>query len=558
MGPLHRVRGWITGLSEQAGRLRYRWADLRRIPAREMAGDTNAGPDFSWLLQAGSTAAILACPARSTVVYELTLPAGARVVARCGLPRDATGDSIVEFEIRIASRAAERVSRVRVGGVRRGGRRSRVLRVEVAEEGPVRVTLRTLLVAGPAGTRAVWSNPRVETPRPIRDLMSALGSRSRWPMLRPGGARGSASSGNTRYRLWVRETEPSRRGLAEQRRWSQPRARTFTLITDARNLRALSMRTVACVLDQTYPHWEWLLVSEHPTRLAGAGRRDTRVRFVSVAAHAGRAAAWNAALQQAGGELAVLLDDGDTLGPAALYEVARAIDQTDAHVFYSDEDRSGPAGGRHSPQFKPDWSPELLLSGNYVGRLAAFHVGQARSAGGFRGEWPGAEEWDFWLRLSAARVRFRRIPRCLYHAQAVRPGPEPHHVQSLLERHCATIDRPAVVTTSAGLPHVAWHMPDEPPVSIIVPNRNAPGVLERLVEGILTGTRYPRRELVIVDNQSTDPATLRFYRALAERGMARIVPFDRPFNFSAACNAGAAAASGEMLLFLNNDIEVLS
>lgn len=94
-------------------------------------------------------------------------------------------------------------------------------------------------------------------------------------------------------------------------------------------------------------------------------------------------------------------------------------------------------------------------------------------------------------------------------------------------------------------------------VSIVIPNRNAAAVISKCVNGLLHGTSYPRREVVIVDNGSTEPEVLELYRSLERQGRGVVVPFDRPFNYSAACNAGAAAARGDLLLFLNNDIEIL-
>jgi GT2 family glycosyltransferase len=104
---------------------------------------------------------------------------------------------------------------------------------------------------------------------------------------------------------------------------------------------------------------------------------------------------------------------------------------------------------------------------------------------------------------------------------------------------------------------VRWNVGGAPLVSVIIPNRNAAAVLQKCVDGLLHQTSYPRREIVIVDNGSTEAAVLELYAGLERAGHGRIVPFDRPFNFSAACNAGAAAAAGELLLFLNNDIEVI-
>jgi GT2 family glycosyltransferase len=113
------------------------------------------------------------------------------------------------------------------------------------------------------------------------------------------------------------------------------------------------------------------------------------------------------------------------------------------------------------------------------------------------------------------------------------------------------------VTRSDIASRVIWDVQEQPTVSIVIPNRNAAAILKQCVSGLVEGTSYPRRELVIVDNGSTDPEVRELYRWLEREGLGRIVPFDRPFNFSAACNAGAAAARGDLLLFLNNDIEVI-
>src|SRR6185436_2876978 len=124
--------------------------------------------------------------------------------------------------------------------------------------------------------------------------------------------------------------------------------------------------------------------------------------------------------------------------------------------------------------------------------------------------------------------------------------------------HCGQLGHSVEVSRSASGYRVVWPLQQQPLVSIVIPNRNAAEVLTRCVNGLLDGTSYAHRELVIVDDGSTDPAVLELYRSLEREGRGVIVPFDRrPFNFSAACNAGAARARGDLLLFLNNDIEII-
>src|SRR6185437_7278864 len=143
-------------------------------------------------------------------------------------------------------------------------------------------------------------------------------------------------------------------------------------------------------------------------------------------------------------------------------------------------------------------------------------------------------------------TRFRRLPRCLYHRQ---------------DEDMSIADTRADAVRSAHLEEIGlvsgWRARGQPTVSIVIPNRNAAAVLGKCVTGLVGQTAYPHREIVIVDNESTDADVLDIYEELQRKGHGRIVPFNRQFNFSAACNVGAAAARGELLLFLNNDIEVI-
>ena len=256
-----------------------------------------------------------------------------------------------------------------------------------------------------------------------------------------------------------------------------------------------------------------------------------------------------------------VVDAGDRLAPEALYEVARST-AADAAVeaLYTDEDQAGEAGERQAPRFKPAWSPDLLLDGPYVGRLAFLRVDLMRALEGFREGIDGSEEWDLWLRASRRRLAVRRIPLVLYHRhhRHAAPAQPPASAARVLADRCAESGTAVdVQCSSSGHWRVSWQPPRQPLVSIIVPNRNAAAIMRQCATGVLDQTAYPSRELIIVDNGSTEAATLQLYAELTGAGRARVVPFDRPFNFSAACNAGAAAARGELLLFLNNDIEVI-
>ncbi len=409
--------------------------------------------------------------------------------------------------------------------------------------------------------RAWWGDPRVEAPRPLSDLLQWLMSSLSQRTLRGLWHRALPADSERLYTLWTREHQPSPRLLRVQQESSGDSARRFSLITYVSASPPWpSDATAAGVFGQSYPHWEWLVVT--PERaigdVTGRLRRDSRVRVIGVPSASSRAEAWNAGLEHSQSSHAALLDPDDVLSPHALYEMSKVLeDAPELDAVYSDEDHIDSAGRRRDPHFKPDWSPELLLSGNYLGRLTMFRVAMLRTAGGFCTDCEGVEEWDLVLRLARAGARARRLPKCLYHGRRTAPSVAPERIERLLQAHCEQLGLTNVAARVTGSPRVTWDVPGAPTVSVIIPNRNAGAVLEQCLRGFREVTRYPHLELVIVDNGSTDPDVHALYRALEREGRARIVPFDRPFNFSAACNVGAAAASGELLLFLNNDIEMI-
>jgi GT2 family glycosyltransferase len=258
-----------------------------------------------------------------------------------------------------------------------------------------------------------------------------------------------------------------------------------------------------------------------------------------------------------------LLDSGDLLHPAALEQVVGALQaDRDCDLLYTDEDRLSPDGRRcHTPMLKPDWSPEMLLGQDCIGRLAVLRTAAVRAVGGLRADRAAVLDWDLYLRLAEKRCRIRHLRQCLYHrAASAPPGEDVRAAQrQVIREHLARQGLDAEATHQAnGVLRLRWPLSRTPLVSIIIPSRNRAALIQRCIEGIRRRTSYAHLEILIVDNQSTEGEVLAFYRRLEAEGAARIIPFNRPFNYSAACNAGARAARGEMLLFLNNDTDVLA
>ena len=324
------------------------------------------------------------------------------------------------------------------------------------------------------------------------------------------------------------------------------------------------------LLNQTFSDWEWCLVDDHSDDretkkllelLAGL---SARVR-VSVSAVRGISAANNQALDLARGEYVGFLDHDDLLHPAAL-EMMRDKLGEGYDVVYSDEDKLEDASGELvEPFFKPDWSPEYLRGAMYVGHLLCVRRELAARTR-FDSAFDGVQDFEFMLRLSESKPRVGHIPRILYHwrktagSVAERTDAKPH-LGLLQERavnaHLQRMKLPASAEQAA-LPHRLRVVPERRDgysrVTIIIPTRDAPEVFGRCLKSIFEKTSYPNFEVVVMDNDTADPAAL----ALIEQYPVRRIQFPGRFNFSRANNRGAEAATGEFLVFLNNDTEVMT
>ena len=232
-----------------------------------------------------------------------------------------------------------------------------------------------------------------------------------------------------------------------------------------------------------------------------------------------------------------LLEPGDEVAPFTLDAIAGRLDENpEIDLLYSDEDRVTKTGRRVRPILKPSWSPTLLEHRDYIGRLAIIHRRNLAILDGSVAATVSRFQWDALGRLDCDPARIVRLPGFLCH----RPD-EPNHESA---------KRPRVEPAP-------WAAEKAPLVSLIVPTRDNPRMIRNCVDGLLQKTEYPNREIILVDNGSANSETLALYARWLREERIRVVPFDRPFNYSAACNLGARHARGDLLLFLNNDTRVI-
>ncbi len=400
------------------------------------------------------------------------------------------------------------------------------------------------------------------------------------------------AAGFARRRLLPRPGRylPGKKALAAQRAEDTSGFPVISILTPLYNTPQHYLeRFLASVQGQTCGAWQLCLadasdeshayVGQTVRRLAGD---DPRIRYVKIE-NGGIAANTNRAAALAEGEYLALADHDDELAPHAVYTVGKAIlagakDGAKPQFLYSDEAlfRRTPKDA-HVAHFKPDYAPEYLMACNYICHLAVFSRALFEAVCGERPECDGAQDHDLFLRMidrmqaddpAAAPVH---IPQVLYywrvHAASTSggTGAKPYvqaAAQKAVADHLAATGRKGVVEPGKfpGLCHVRWALPDPLPlVSILIPSKDHADDLEKCLHSIYARTNYDNYEVLVIENNSTDPATFDYYKTLPQRYEGcRVVTYRGGFNFSAINNFGRKAAKGQYLLLLNNDVEVLS
>ena len=334
-------------------------------------------------------------------------------------------------------------------------------------------------------------------------------------------------------------------------------------------------RAIASVRAQSYSNWELCLADDGSGSagtsaiLAQAAADDARVRVTALARSGGIAAASNAALALGRGEYVALLDQDDELSADALLHAVDAINHHPrAGFLYSDEDKIDTAGKRYDPFFKPDWSPDLLLSENFCTHLLVARRDLVEHVGGFRTEYDGSQDYDLILRMSALTPEVAHIPRVLYHWRAA-PGSAAASAQAkpyaaeagrrAVEDHMRRLGTGATVVAGCGPGRLRVRYPIAPGsrAAILIPSGGHEGALRACLKSLAT-TTYTDWEVVVIDNSRGR----RIERLVGSWECGHAVRYldwrDRPFNYSAMNNAAARECTAPLLVFLNDDVEVIA
>jgi glycosyltransferase involved in cell wall biosynthesis len=339
-------------------------------------------------------------------------------------------------------------------------------------------------------------------------------------------------------------------------------------------------RAVESVRQQSYDNWELCLADDHSSdprvrpALEGLESDDSRISVVYRQENGRISEATNSALRIAQGEFVALMDNDDELPANALAYVVQALNENESlDVIYSDEDKIDERGKRSDPAFKPDYSPDLLLSTNYISHLGVYRRSLAMELGGFRSEFDGAQDYDFVLRATESTTpdKIRHISRVLYHWRTLPTSTAGNQsskdyafsagqyaVQAALDRR--GIGAKVRRSPLNGIYDIEYDIPGDELVSVIIPTKNGYDNIERCVNSILEKTTYAHYEILIADNGSTNKSMFDLYDQLSSHSKVpiKVLNIDIPFNFSTINNLAAQQASGRYLLFLNDDTKVIA
>ena len=394
------------------------------------------------------------------------------------------------------------------------------------------------------------------------------------------------------YMEWRKEELPSKEELLRQSRERFEEEVVISVLVPLYNTPLFFLKEmIHSVLDQSYSGWELCLADGSDEEHAWVGdwcreivKKDGRVKYRKLEENGGISENTNVCIQMASGDYLALFDHDDLLTPDALYEVRKAILERQADVIYTDEDKvNGDSTVYSEPHFKSDFNLDLLRANNYICHFFVVKKEIVDLVGGLRSEYNGSQDYDFIFRCVEQANQIVHIPRVLYHWR-MHENSTAANQQSKL--YCYTAGQRAIAShlercgiegevlmqEHLGFYRVDYPVQGEPLVSILIPNKDEKETLKGCIDSIFQKSSYRNFEIIVIENNSVEAETFAYYSELQgggtedrgdekgriKRERVRVVEWKGEFNFSKINNYGVSFASGEYLLFLNNDMEVIS
>ncbi|HMP17408.1 MAG TPA: glycosyltransferase [Gemmatales bacterium] len=331
---------------------------------------------------------------------------------------------------------------------------------------------------------------------------------------------------------------------------------------------------IQSVFAQTYSRWELILSNDGndcstlTNHLQNWRHQDSRIRTVQCRVNQGISIATNRAILASSGDYLAFLDQDDLLHPQALQAVANAHQEHSADLYYTDEDRIDIDGNRVEPFFKPAWSPLLLRSMMYLGHLCIYSRKILDRAGYCDPDYDGTQDYELALRVTdLPDCRVVHVPGIFYHWRMHGYSADAENNQRCHERGkralAASLQRREIsANIESGFRPCTYAVRPKrsyPKISILIPTRNNYGYLQRCIESIRQRSSYRDYEILVIDNGSDDQTTVDYIKtANQNEQINHVLNLDVPFNHSFMNNRAAEHASGDLLLLLNDDTEVIT
>ena len=370
-----------------------------------------------------------------------------------------------------------------------------------------------------------------------------------------------------------------RRKLEEETRFSKDVM--FSILVPLYNTPKNFLREmIDSVLSQTYCKWELCLADGSDTEHAYVESicqsyctRDHRIKYKKLAANEGISGNTNECYKMATGNYIGLFDHDDLLHPSALFEYMRVICEQDADYIYCDEltFHGKSVDNMITLHFKPDFAIDNLRANNYICHFSVFARPLLEGTELFRSQFDGSQDHDMILRLTSKAKHIEHVPKVLYywrsHSGSVASGIEAKtyainaakgavaaHLESV-GIHDFTIESTRAFAT---IFRIHYALTETPLISILIPNKDHEEDLRRCIDSIKNLSTYDHYEIIVIENNSTDPSIFQYYKELEYENTARIVTYEGAFNYSKINNYGATFARGKYLLLLNNDTQVIT
>ena len=328
------------------------------------------------------------------------------------------------------------------------------------------------------------------------------------------------------------------------------------------------------ILKQSYPNFEIILIDDNSSNIETLNtlkeyENNSKIKIKYRKTNGMISVASNDGIKLAKGEFLVLVDNDDKLDQNAFYYLVEALNKDKTLDFiYTDEDKMDIHGKYFEPHFKPDYSPDTLMGMNYICHLSCLRTSLVREVGGFRKEYDGSQDYDLFLRILDKTKKIYHVPRILYHwretpnSTSLALGNKSYAyiagkkaLEDTLKRRNIegeVLDNPTSSTYLIKYKH------DNPKVSIIIPMKDKVNLTKVCIDSLYNKNTYQNFEIIIVDNNSTEEETLNYFNSLKkEHDNVKILTIKEEFNYSRLNNLAIKETTGDYILLLNNDTEVL-